>query len=66
MTTPEVVQTIQNAALDDRRLKVQELGDIVGISKTAVHRILSENSDMKKRCSHSDKSSVVNILQLSV
>lgn len=49
MTTPEVVQTIQNAALDDRRLKVQELGDIVGISKTAVHRILSENSDMKKR-----------------
>ena len=36
--------------LDDRRLKVHELADIIGISKNAVIRILNENLDMKKLC----------------
>ncbi|GFW60399.1 hypothetical protein TNCV_942661 [Trichonephila clavipes] len=34
--------------LDDCRLKVRELTDLVRVSKSAVHRILSENSDMRK------------------
>ena len=36
--------------LDDRRLRVRKLADIVGISKSAVHRILTDNLDMKKLC----------------
>ena len=35
-------------ALDDRRLKVRELADIVGILRSTVHRILTENLDMRK------------------
>ncbi|EFN79546.1 hypothetical protein EAI_04866, partial [Harpegnathos saltator] len=31
-------------------LKVRELADMVGISKSAVHRILTENLDMRKLC----------------
>ena len=34
--------------LHDRRLKVRELADMVGISKSSVHRILTENLVMKK------------------
>ena len=34
--------------LDDRRIKVGELVDMVGISESAVHRILTENLDMRK------------------
>ncbi|GFX91168.1 mariner transposase [Trichonephila clavipes] len=41
---------IHKAVLDDRRLKVRELSDIVGTSKSAVHRILSKNLDMRKLC----------------
>ena len=36
--------------LADRRLKVRELADMVGISKSAVHRILTENLEMRKLC----------------
>lgn len=50
VTTPEMVKKIHKAVLDDRRLKVRELGDIVGISKRAVHRILFENLDMRNLC----------------
>ena len=50
VTTPEMVKKIHKAVLDDRRLKVRELADIVGISKSAVHRVLSENLDMRKLC----------------
>lgn len=46
--TPEMVKKIHKAVLDDCRLKVRELVDIVGISKSAVHRILFENSDMRR------------------
>ncbi|KYN42498.1 Histone-lysine N-methyltransferase SETMAR [Trachymyrmex septentrionalis] len=34
----------------DRRLKVRELADMVNISKSAVHRILAENLEMRKLC----------------
>ena len=33
-----------------RRVKVRKLADMVGISKSAVHRILTENLDIKKLC----------------
>ncbi|KYN37246.1 Histone-lysine N-methyltransferase SETMAR [Trachymyrmex septentrionalis] len=36
--------------LGDRRLKVRELADMVNISKSAVHRILAENLEMRKLC----------------
>ncbi|GFU80337.1 mariner transposase [Trichonephila clavipes] len=50
VTSPEMVKKIHKAILDDRRLKAHELADIVGISKSAVHRILSESLDMRKLC----------------
>lgn len=50
VTSPEMVKKIHKIVLDDRRLKVRELADMVGISKSAVHRILTENLDMRKLC----------------
>ncbi|EFN77796.1 hypothetical protein EAI_17364, partial [Harpegnathos saltator] len=50
VTTPEMVKKIHKMVLEDRRLKVRELADMVGISKSAVHRILTENLDMRKLC----------------
>ncbi|GFW03732.1 mariner transposase [Trichonephila clavipes] len=50
VTTPEMVKKIHKVVLDDRRLKLHELADIVGISKSAIHRILSENLDLRKLC----------------
>ncbi|GFV38897.1 mariner transposase [Trichonephila clavipes] len=50
VTTPEMVKKIHKAVLDDRRLKVCVLEDIVGNSKMAVYCILSENLDMRKLC----------------
>ncbi|XP_036347344.1 histone-lysine N-methyltransferase SETMAR-like [Rhagoletis pomonella] len=48
--TPEMVKKIHKAVMDDRRLKVRELADIEGISKSTVHRILSEDLEMRKLC----------------
>ncbi|CAK9820465.1 Histone-lysine N-methyltransferase SETMAR [Anthophora plagiata] len=45
-----MVKKIHKMVLDDRRLKVCELADMIGISKSAVHRILTENLDMRKLC----------------
>ena len=38
-----MVKKIHKMVLDDHRLKVRELAEMVGISKTAIHRILTEN-----------------------
>ena len=48
VTTIEIVRKIHKMVLDERRLKVRELADMVGIPKSAVHRILTENLDMRK------------------
>ncbi|XP_036336110.1 histone-lysine N-methyltransferase SETMAR-like [Rhagoletis pomonella] len=48
VTTPEMVKKIHKAVMDDRRLKVREVADIVGILKSMVHRILSDDLEMKK------------------
>ena len=50
VTTTEMMEKIHKLVLDDRGLKVRELADMVGISKRAVHRILTENLDMRKLC----------------
>ena len=50
VTMTEMVQKIYKMVLDDRRLKVRELSDKVGISRNAVHCILTENLDMRKLC----------------
>jgi len=47
---PEMVNKIYKMVLGDRRLKVRELADMVNISKSAVHRILAENLEMRKLC----------------
>ena len=43
-------EKIHKMVLDDRRLKMHELADMVDISKSAVHRMLTENLDMRKLC----------------
>ena len=45
-----MLKKIHKMVLDDRRLKVRELADMAGISKSVVHRILDENLDMRKLC----------------
>ena len=47
----EMVKKIHTMVLEYRRLKLRELADMVGISKSAVHRILTENLNMRKLCS---------------
>ena len=44
------MKKIYKIVLDDRRLKVRELADMVGISKSAVNIILIENLNMRKLC----------------
>ncbi|XP_076667941.1 histone-lysine N-methyltransferase SETMAR-like [Andrena cerasifolii] len=50
VTAPEMVKKIYKMIVDDRRLKVRELADMIGIPKSPVHRILTENLDMRKLC----------------
>lgn len=50
VTTLQMMQKIHKMILDDLRLKLRELADIVGISKSAVRRILTEYLDMRKFC----------------
>ena len=50
MTTTEMVKKIHKMVLDNRRLKLRELADMVSISKSAINRILTENLDMRKIC----------------
>ena len=38
-----MMKKIHKMVLDDRRLKVRELADIVGISKNVVRSILTDN-----------------------
>ena len=42
VTTPEMVMKIYKLVLDDPRLDVSELADMVGISKSAVHSASSD------------------------
>ena len=50
VTTTKMEKKIDKIILHDRRLKVRKLADMVGISKNAVHGILTGNSDIRKLC----------------
>ena len=47
--TPEIVDKIHGMILDDRREKVREVAEAVGISTERVHHILHEYFDMKNQ-----------------
>jgi len=49
-TTPEIIEQVHDMVLDDRRIKVREIAETIGISKECVGYILHEELDMKKLC----------------
>jgi hypothetical protein len=49
-TTPEIIEQEHDMVLDDRRMKVREIAETIGISKERVGYILHEELDMKKLC----------------
>jgi transposase len=49
-TTPEIIEQVQDMVLDDRRMKVCEIAETIGISKECVGYILNQELDMKKLC----------------
>ena len=50
VTTPEMIAKIHRIVMDDRRMKVRDIAEIVGISVDRVHNILHEKLEMKKLC----------------
>jgi len=49
-TTPENIEQVHVMLLDDRRMKVREIAETIGISKESVGYILHEELDMKRHC----------------
>jgi histone-lysine N-methyltransferase SETMAR len=47
---PEIIGQVHDMVLDDRRMKVREIAETIGISKEHVGYILHEELDMKKLC----------------
>jgi len=47
-TPPEIIEQVHDMLLDDRRIKVCEIAETIGISKERVRYILHEDLDMKK------------------
>ena len=45
-----MVKKIHKMLLDDCQLKVHKLADMVGVSKSDLHRTLTENLGMRKLC----------------
>jgi transposase len=41
-TTPEIIEQVHDMLLDDRRIKVREIAETIGISKERVEYILHE------------------------
>jgi hypothetical protein len=48
--TPEITEQLHDMILDDRRMKLREFTETIGISKERVGYILLEELDMKKLC----------------
>ena len=48
--TPDMVKKFHKMILDDRRLKIRELAEMIGILKSAIHRILTNDLKMRKLC----------------
>jgi transposase len=51
-TPPEIIEQMHNMVLDDRRMKVREMAETIGISKECAGYILHEELDMKKLCAN--------------
>jgi hypothetical protein len=49
-TTPEIIEQMHDMLLDDRRMKVPEIAETIGISKECVGYTVHEELDMKKLC----------------
>jgi histone-lysine N-methyltransferase SETMAR len=49
-TAPEIIEQVHDMVLDDRRKKVCEIAEPIGISKECVEYILHEELDVKKLC----------------
>ena len=47
-TTPEIIAKVHDMVLDDRRVKVREIGNAIGISNDRVYFILQQELHMKK------------------
>lgn len=48
VTTPEIIDKIHDMIMEDRRLKVREIAEAIGISNDRVHNILHNHLQMKK------------------
>ena len=48
--TPEIIEQVHDMVLDDRRMKVREIAETIGVSKEGVGYTLHEELDMKKVC----------------
>ena len=48
--TPEMIEEIHDMVMNDRRLKVREIGEAVGTSIERVQKILNDHLDMRKLC----------------
>jgi histone-lysine N-methyltransferase SETMAR len=48
--TPEIIKQVHDMVLDDRRMKMREIAETIGISKEYVGYILHEELDMNKLC----------------
>ena len=49
-TAPEIIKQVHDMVSHDRRMKVREIAETIGISKERVGYILHEELDMKKLC----------------
>lgn len=49
-TTPEIIQKTHDMVMNDRRVKVREVSEAIGISKERVGHILHKELKMKKLC----------------
>lgn len=49
-TTPETIEKVHDIVLDDRRVKVSEIAEAVGISEERVRNILHNQLGMRKLC----------------
>jgi histone-lysine N-methyltransferase SETMAR len=49
-TPPEIIEQVHDMLLDDRRMKVREIAESIGISKERVGYFLHKELDMKKLC----------------
>jgi len=50
VTTPEMIRKIHRIVIEDRRMKVRDIAEIVGISVDRVYNILHKELEMKNVC----------------